>query len=100
MVKFEHNGNDIPFAPPKDPDDTLEYGADWSGFFAAGEVISQSEWIMPAGLSKSGEDVSGTNTKLLISGGEGGKLYVVTNRVSTSRGQRVDRSFKLQIRDN
>ena len=99
MVDFIHNGKDIPDAPTKDPDSTIDYGANWAGHLREGEVIASSVWLVPAPLVSESESFTGTETKVLLSGGVAGTKYTVTNRVTTSLGMVDDRSMVIMVRD-
>lgn len=84
MSKFEHNGKKIPKAPPKDPNDEISYGCDWSPDLAMGEVITASSWIItPSGLTQVATAFTDTGTSVLLSGGAIGTTYLATNRVTT-----------------
>jgi hypothetical protein len=83
----------------KDPDAALDYGVDWSTYLDAGETITNSSWVIfPAGeLTASTPAHDDTSTSVHLSGGDRGKIYYVTNRVTTSLGRTDDRSFTLRI---
>lgn len=83
----------------KDPDAVLDYGVDWSVYLDAGEVITGSAWIIfPEGeLMASTPSYDDASTTVSLSGGGRGKIYYVTNRVTTSLGRTDDRSFTLRI---
>ena len=100
MAEFEHNGEKIPTAPSKDPDSVVDYGSDYSQFLRDGEVISVSEWLVPAPLVNEGESFTDTTTTILLSGGVVNEKYLVTNRITTSLGIKVDRSMNIPCREN
>lgn len=97
MSNFTHDGASIPSAPAKDPDSTVDYAADWSAVIQTGETISTSQWITPPGLTASGDTVNGTTTSVFLSGGTEYESYVVTNRITTSLGRTIDRSFRVKV---
>lgn len=84
-MKFEHDGTTIPTAPPKDPQDEMSWGCDWSEVLRYGEVILKSSWIsIPSGLSHVITDFIGSNTAISLAGGEAGVIYTLTNRITTA----------------
>lgn len=85
-------------APPKDPDETLDYGWDWSEYLPQGDEITVSEWTLPDGLTKEADGFSAKTTTVWLSGGSLGEGYTVTNRVTTQDGRTADRSFTIKIR--
>lgn len=97
---FYHNGQEIPSAPPKDPDDTEAlYGADWTAELETGETISGSTWIADAGLTTTDNGFAGALTSVKISGGTDGQTYRVTNRISTNFRASIDKSFYLLCKE-
>lgn len=93
------DGSKIVTVSPKDPDDIDSFGFDWSDRLAAGETISSSSWILPAGLTEDSSSNTTTQTSVKISGGTSGTLYTVTNRIVTSTPHTLDRSFKFYCDD-
>ena len=94
---FTHDGYEIPKAPPKDPDDIMSWGCDWSENLLQGEVISSSTWIItPNGLTNLDSDLDSSNpnitTAILLGDGELGVTYVLTNRI-VSNYRTEDRSM-------
>lgn len=85
-------------APPKDPDETLDYGWDWSEYLPRDDEIQVSVWEVPDGLTKEADGFSAKTTTVWLSGGTLGEEYTVTNRVTTKHGRQADRSFTLKIR--
>ena len=85
----------------KDPDATLDYGVDWSSYLAAGESLSQSAWsVAPAGeLVLTGEASGATSASVLVAGGTRGRVYRLTNRVTTSAGRTDDRSITIRVEE-
>ena len=82
----------------KDPDATLDYRINWS-LWLAGDTISSSEWILPAGLSLVAQTFENTYTTAWISSGELGEKYSVVNRITTASGRIEDRSIVIRIRN-
>lgn len=85
-------------APPKDPDETLDYSWDWSEYLPRGDEVIASEWLVPDGLTSEAQNFSALVTTVWLSGGDLGEEYTVTNRVTTKHGRQVDRTFALKIR--
>lgn len=88
--------------PDKDPDALLDYEMEW-GDWLDGDTISNSEWIVPAGITKDpvkGDRVSdaGTETIIWLQGGTEGQKYILTNRITTAAGRIDDRTVTLKIR--
>jgi hypothetical protein len=85
----------------KDPDAALAYGVDWSDWLLDGESITNSTWFVDPvdspPLEVLGDDGSPPDTAVLISGGELGVVYRVTNRIVTSFGNTADRSLVIRI---
>ena len=93
---FYHDGQNIPKAPPKDPDATTDYGCDFTGWLQENETVTVSSWIIGAGLTGATETNTGLITGVMLSGGSEGSKYTVTNRVATSLGRTVDRSMIIE----
>lgn len=81
-----------------DPDAVLPYGIDWSSWLADGDSIDTSTWTVPAGLAKGGEDLTGGQATVWLSGGTAGESYLVTNHVVTTDGMEDDRSIRIFVR--
>jgi 5-methylcytosine-specific restriction enzyme A len=65
---------------------------------AKGDPLVRSDWILPAGIIKQDASFEPDGvTTVLISGGEAGRNYSLTNRVRTSRGRVYDRTITLRV---
>lgn len=82
----------------KDPNAVLDYSVDWSRWLA-GDEISTSEWIVPAGLTKITDTMTTTKTTVWLSGGTADQSYTVTNRIVTTGGRTEDRSFVVKVEE-
>lgn len=82
--------------PPKDPQSTLDYAVDWTAWLA-GDTIDHSIWIVPDGLNRVSEAKTGTVATLWLSGGMLGETYEVANRIVTTGGRTVVRTFSVRI---
>lgn len=94
----------------QDPSDVLDYAIDWGSgnvraderWLDAGETIFSSTWaVSPPDLTTSLPAVvnHGTTTVIWLSGGTAGRPYTVTNRITTTAGRTVERSFTLVIKN-
>lgn len=93
-----------------DPDANLDYGLDWAGtpaegvpWLSEGETITASTWSVTSGpvdeltLTNSTNDT--TTTTIWVSGGVAGRVYQITNHVTSSAGREDDRSHTLVCKD-
>lgn len=96
------------FGAPLDPDERVDFPADWSKVLGSGETIQTSSWTLPAdavadGLTKISDGYSGTATTIFLTGGVAGKHYDLVNTVTTIDGggtQRTrQRTCRLRIKD-
>lgn len=84
--------------PAKDPDAILDYDLDWSSWLGD-DTIATSTWLLDAGaLTISSNSKTDTATKVWLSGGELGKTYSLTNRITTAGGRTQDQTVTLKIR--
>ncbi len=83
-----------------DPDETLDYACDWSAFLEDGsptDVIQASAWsITPAGPTLSGERLDGAVASVFVAGALAGRVYRLSNRVTTLQGRTAERSITLR----
>jgi hypothetical protein len=82
----------------KDPESTRKYTIDWTRWLASqtpGEVIAESDWLVPEGLTLLDEQAETHKTIIWLSGGTLGATYSVINRVITSVGQIQDATIEL-----
>ena len=80
----------------KDEDEVFCYGVNWSEYLA-GDTITSSEWIVPAGITQVGTGIVGNLCNITISGGVENITYRITNRITTSIGETVDQSIDIKI---
>lgn len=85
----------------KDPSDVRIYGIEWSRFLSARDdaTISSSTYAVESGVTKVSQSTSGSRTFVKVSGGTAGEEYLVTNTVTLSNGETVEKSFRLQVRE-
>jgi hypothetical protein len=55
--------------------------------------------VVESGLTEVSNSNTGTAATVWLSGGTAGTDYTVTNRITTSAGRQVDRSFILYVRE-
>ncbi len=90
----------------KDPDERLDYQVDWLGsrfkpgeLYGLSDTISNSLWIVPAGITSEAEtlDPAGVST-IWLSGGTDGDTYEIVNRITTAAGRVFDRTVELPVK--
>ena len=101
MTTIYHDGTNIPDAPVKDPDSKVDYGFDWTNWLdtANTETISVTTWVLETGLTYVSDTLTGNITTVMISGGDVGFKYIITNRITTSAGRIEDRSMYIQMKE-
>lgn len=82
----------------KDPEAREPFSVEWADWLN-GEALQTSAWIVPAGLTQDTAGTNGTKAQVFLSGGQRGKTYRVTNRVTAASGRGTDQSFDLVIKD-
>jgi len=90
----------------KDPDAVLDYVIDWSDdYLDIGELITASSWfILPQGAIN---DLAVDNVpppvagmaRIFVAGGISGKIYQLTNRITTDQGRTDERSITIGIEE-
>ena len=83
----------------KDPDATLDWAWDWTGWLADDETITDHEIIVATGtvtIDSTSED-DGIVTAWLSEAEEGN--VTVTCRITTSQGRTDDRTIRLRVMD-
>lgn len=80
----------------KDANATLDYGVRWSKWLGT-DTITNSEWIIPTGLTSSNESHGSGTTIVWLSGGTLNETYTIINRITTAAGRIDDRSIKIKI---
>lgn len=82
----------------KDPNETIKIVFDWTSRLG-GQTIATSVWVVPSGLTETAESETTTTATLTLPGGTAGIDYLVTNRITTSGGETIDRSAIIRCRD-
>lgn len=80
----------------KDPDAVLDYRLDWSKWLGT-DTITESEWTVPEGITKTDEDFTGTTTLIWLEGGTVKQTYQLTNHITTAAGREDDRTIAVKI---
>lgn len=83
----------------KDPDETKYYSMAWAAHLNTDATISGSEWTVGAGLTKGSTAISGTTTRVLLSGGTHNSDYAVQNTITTSDGETLERTGTVRVRN-
>ena len=82
-----------------DPNATLDFVFDWSGWLTTGEVLTTTTVTADPGLvtpaSSPATAVTTTTVTVWLSGGTVGTSYAVVCRVTTSAGRIDDRTIRI-----
>ena len=83
----------------KDPGAVLDYSINWgAGYLQGGETLSSSIWtISPNDMTQNSASNTTTIASVTVTGGVGGQLYQLTNRVTTSQGRTDERSITVRV---
>lgn len=82
----------------KRPGDLLEYVLDWSHRLQE-ETIRASDFFVPDNAILEVVDTvfSDTRTTIWLAGGDAGKNYEITNRITTSSGRTMEQPVRLRV---
>jgi hypothetical protein len=89
----------------KDPQATLDYSVDWSDWLVGADNISTSTWTIQtytgdaAPVVKSTDGTAGGVATIYVSGGTEGKIYRLTNRITTGSGLTDERYFRIVVKN-
>ncbi len=85
----------------KDPEAVLDYAVDWGADYLAGDALAASSWSVspdePDGAAIAGSSFDLLVATVQVAGGEPGKIYRVTNHVTTASGREDSRSIMLRV---
>jgi hypothetical protein len=85
----------------KDPAASLDYAVDWGAEYLTGDILSQSNWeVIPVeigGVSVVATSFDTTVANVTASGGVGGHVYQLTNKVVLASGLTDSRSIVLRV---
>ncbi len=79
----------------KDPEAVSDYSIDWSTWLQDGDVLAESEWTIPSGVTKVTDSFSDTAVLIRVSGGTVGTSYQLTNHVISEAGLEDDWTITL-----
>ena len=82
----------------KSPNDDYDFTQDWSSEILT-DTISTSTWTVETGITKGVESNAANTTTLWVSGGEAGKVYKVTNQITTAAGRTHEQEWYLTVQD-
>lgn len=86
----------------KDLDAILDYTLDWSQFYLEStETISTSSWtVSPTGsLVIDSDSNDTTTTTVFVSAGTRGKIYRLTNKITTSKSRTEERTLTVRVEE-
>lgn len=87
----------------KDPGSRIDYAIDWATSYLSGGTIAASSWrvepIEPGGVVVAQNGFDPGRSVAVIEGGLVGRVYRVTNRVTTGDGREDERSLVLRVED-
>lgn len=85
----------------KDPGASLDYSVDWGADYLGADGLAASSWtVEPAetpGLSIDASEYGLLIATVQVSGGVPGRLYRLTNHVTTAGGRDDSRSIMLRV---
>ncbi|HVL29325.1 MAG TPA: hypothetical protein VM326_01240 [Sphingomicrobium sp.] len=85
----------------KDPEAVLDYAVDWGAEYLSGDALAQSEWSVspdePGGAAIAGSSFDLLVATVQVAGGAPGKIYRITNHVTTVSGREDSRSILLRV---
>jgi len=85
----------------KDPEATLDYSVDWGAEYLGDDALTESSWaVVPS--ESGGLSIVSSRFDLLVStvevgGGIAGRIYRLTNHVTTAGGREDSRSIVLRV---
>lgn len=85
----------------KDPEAALDYAVDWGAEYLSGDALVTSSWSVSP-VEEGGAVIAGSSFDLLIAtvqvaGGVAGRIYRLTNHVTTASGREDSRSIMLRV---
>lgn len=86
----------------KDPQAVLDYAIDWGAdYLADGDILTASSWSVdpaePGGVQVVGSNIGDTVSAVQASGGVAGRIYRLSNQVTTLNGRTDERSIVLRV---
>jgi hypothetical protein len=85
----------------KDPAAVLDYSIDWGAEYLSGDALADSIWSVspeePGGATIAGSQFDLLAATVQVAGGISGKIYSVTNHVTTTSGREDSRSIIMRV---
>jgi hypothetical protein len=85
----------------KDPSAALDYSVDWGAEYLSGDALAASSWSVepdePGGVSVTSSAFDLLMSVVTVAGGEAGRIYRLTNQVTTAAGIEDRRSIMLRV---
>jgi hypothetical protein len=85
----------------KDPSAALDYSVDWGAEYLSGDALAASSWSVdpeePGGVSVLSSGFDLLVSVVTVGGGEAGRIYRLTNQVTTAAGIEDRRSIMLRV---
>jgi hypothetical protein len=82
----------------KSPSERITFSVIWSDYLNTDTIVSSS-WIIPAGITQVSANYNSSQANVMLQGGILGKIYRVTNRITSSASEIVDQSIDIEIID-
>lgn len=86
-----------PALEKKAPNESKDYGVDWSPYVDNGTTIISSSWTLPSGITQVTNSVDGLTTVIRLSGGTAGTKYVLENSITTSVGEILIQAIRVDV---
>lgn len=80
----------------KDPDSTVDYPFNWVPVLD-GDTISTSTFLLPDGLTSVSTGNTTSSATIFVSGGSAGRIYRITNRITTAGGRTFDKTIRVKV---
>ena len=85
----------------KDPASTLDYSVDWGAEYLSGDALADSSWSVepaePGGVAVVSSGFDLLVAAVTVGGGAPGRIYRLTNHVTTAAGLKDSRSIMLRV---
>lgn len=88
----------IGYYKEKSPTAKLDYGHDWTDWAEDADTIVSSAWVNDAGITRSGDAVTGLTTYAFFDGGTSGGRYFTTNTVTWVSGRISVKTFSIVVK--
>lgn len=87
----------------KDPGTRIDFEFDWRAAYPEGQAVVASGWTVvpgePGGVAVAAVAFDLLQATVTLTGGIGGRVYRVTNRVTMSDGQIDERSMSVRVEE-